>query len=336
MKRALRIVSLSSAIALAVATAGCGSSSSDGNATIQGTVINASAQPLRVSVERTSVSTTTNSSGQFTLQRVPSGTIILRFVGRGVDVRGNLSGVSAGMTLRITVQVTASGMVIVRVPNEIELTGTINSIMAPNLKISGLTVITNDNTEPKRRGRRVNFADLAVGQLVRVEGFLSTNGQVVARKIRVLVQPDQNSVRIRGVIASITPPNLTISGLTIATDANTRFNVSSLATLIVGDAVQVEGTLRADGTVLARSIHKLTRDEEDENEVEFEGAIQSVTPPTLTVANKTVLTDSNTRISRNGNTVMLWDLQVGEHVEVEGMRQADGSVLATEVEAEDD
>lgn len=336
MKRALRIVSLSSAIALAVATAGCGSSSSDGSATIQGTVINASAQPLRVSVEGTSVSTTTNSAGQFTLQRLPSGTIILRFVGRGVDVRGNLSGVSAGMTLRITVQVTASGMVIVRVPNEIELTGTINSIMAPNLKISGLTVITNDNTEPKRRGRRVNFADLAVGQLVRVEGFLSTNGQVVARKIRVLVQPDQNSVRIRGVIESITPPNLTISGLTIATDANTRFNVSSLATLIVGDAVQVEGTLRADGTVLARSIHKLTRDEEDENEVELEGAIQSVTPPTLTVASKTVLTDSNTRISRNGNTVMLWDLQVGEHVEVEGMRQADGSVLATEVEAEDD
>jgi hypothetical protein len=105
---------------------------------------------------------------------------------------------------------------------------------------------------------------------------------------------------------------------------------------MVGDPVQVEGTLRADGTVLARSIHKLTRDEEDENEVEFEGAIQSVTPPTLTVANKTVLTDSNTRISRNDSTVMLSDLQVGEHVEVEGMRQADGSVLATQIEAEQD
>ena len=336
MKLALQIVSLSSAIAIAVSTAGCGSSSSDGSATIQGMVINASAQPLRVSVEGTNVSTTTNSSGQFTLQRLPSGTVVLRFVGRGVDVRGNMSGLSAGMTLRVTVRVTASGVVIVRVPNEIELTGTINSVTGPNLNISGLTVIADANTELKHRGGSVNVAELAVGQLVRVEGFLNTSGQVVARKIRVLVQPNLNSVRIRGVIESITPPNLTISSLTIATDANTRFNVSSLANLIVGDAVQVEGTLRADGTVLARSIHKLTRDEEDENEVEFEGAIQSVTPPMLMVAKKTVLTDSNTRISRNDSTVMLSDLQVGEHVEVEGMRQADGSILATQIEAEDD
>jgi hypothetical protein len=147
-------------------------------------------------------------------------------------------------------------------------------------------------------------------------------------------------VRILGVIESITPPDLTVSGLTIATDANTHFNVHSLANLMVGDAVQVDGTLRDDGTVLARSIHKLTRHEEDEdqdeNEVEFEGSIQSVTPPTLTVANKTVLTDSSTRITRNDGTAMLSDLQVGEHVEVEGMRQADGSVLATRIEAEDD
>jgi len=300
-----------------------------------GTITNAQAQPLRVSVEGTKVSTTTNSSGQFTLQGLPSGTVVLHFEGRGVDVRVEISGLNAGMTLRITVRITASGAVIVRAPNEIELTGTIESITAPNLKVSGLTVITNADTEFKRRGERVNFADLAVGQLVRVEGSLNADGKVVAREIRILVPPDQNRVRIRGVIESIAPPNLKISGLTIATDANTRFNVHSLTNLRVGDVVQVEGSLGADGTVLARSIEKLARDEEEEDEVEFESVIQSVTPPTLTVADKTVLTDSATRIRRGDRTVLLSDLQVGERVEVKGKRLADGSILATRVEVED-
>lgn len=99
--------------------------------------------------------------------------------------------------------------------------------------------------------------------------------------------------------------------------------------------VQVEGSLGADGTVLARSIEKLARDEEEEDEVEFESVIQSVTPPTLTVADKTVLTDSATRIRRGDRTVLLSDLQVGERVEVKGKRLADGSILATRVEVED-
>jgi len=137
------------------------------------------------------------------------------------------------------------------------------------------------------------------------------------------------------VSSSRAPPNLKISGLTIATDANTRFNVHSLTNLRVGDVVQVEGSLGADGTVLARSIEKLARDEEEEDEVEFESVIQSVTPPTLTVADKTVLTDSATRIRRGDRTVLLSDLQVGERVEVKGKRLADGSILATRVEVED-
>ncbi len=265
MKFALRVVTLTSAVALGLAIAGCGSSPSNGSATILGTVTNAPAQ-LRVSVEGTNLSTTTNSSGQFTLQGVPSGTVVLRFVGGGVDVRVEISGLNADATLRITVRITGAGAVIVRAPNEIEFTGTIESVEAPNLKISGLTVITNANTEFKRRGERVNFADLAVGQLVRVEGSLNADGKVVAREIRVLVPPDQNRVRIRGVIESITPPNLKISGLTVATDANTRFNVHLLANLRVGDVVQVEGTLGADGTVLARSIEKIVLEDEDEDE----------------------------------------------------------------------
>jgi hypothetical protein len=265
MKFALRLMTLAFAVALGLAIADCGSSPSKGSGTVLGTVTNTPAQ-LRVSVEGTNLSTTTNSSGQFTLRGVPSGTVALRFVGGGVDVRIEISGLNADATMRITVRITGSGAVVLRAPNELELTGTIESVDPPNLKISGLTVITNGNTELKRHGERVNLADLAVGQLVRVDGSLNADGTVLAQKIRVLVSPDQNRVRIRGVIDSITPPNLMISGLTIVTDANTRFDVHTLANLMVGDVVQVDGTIGADGTVLARSIEKIMREDEEEDE----------------------------------------------------------------------
>jgi len=73
-------------------------------------------------------------------------------------------------------------------------------------------------------------------------------------------------VKLGSAIDSITPPDLTISGLTITTDANTHFQGTSLANLAVGDAVQVDGTLQADGTVLARSIKKIAQEEGDDNE----------------------------------------------------------------------
>ena len=264
MKLALRVITVTSVAALWLTSAGCGSSQ-HGTATILGTVSNASTQRFQVKVEGTNVSTTTNSHGQFTLNGVPSGNVTLHFVSNGVDVRLEVSGLTEGMTMRITVHINGSHATMARAPNEITLSGTIESIADPNFTISGLTVITNADTKLKQGGHTINFADLAVGQLVRVQGTLDTDGNVVATLVQV-VSPEQAQIRIRGLIDSITPPDLTISGLTITTDANTHFQGTSLANLAVGDAVQVDGTLQADGTVLARSIKKIAQEEGDDNE----------------------------------------------------------------------
>jgi len=265
MKLALPVITVTSVAALWLVSAGCGSSP-HGTATILGTVSNASTQRYQVKVEGTNVSTTTNSHGKFTLNGVPSGNATLHFTSNGVDVRLEVSGLTEGMTMRITVRITSSGAHMVRAPNDVNLTGTIESIAEPTFTISGLTVITNADTQLKRSGQTINFADLAVGQLVRVQGSLNADGQVVATTVQV-VSPEQAQVRIRGVIESITPPDLTISGLTITTDSNTHFQgVHSLANFSVGDAVEVQGTLLADGTVLARSIKKIAQDEGDDDQ----------------------------------------------------------------------
>ena len=71
-------------------------------------------------------------------------------------------------------------------------------------------------------------------------------------------------------------------------------------------------------------------------EVEFRGSVESITPPSLVVAGRTVRTDAATRIKRDDRTIALTDLKVGELVEVEGTRQADGNVLARKIKVEDD
>jgi uncharacterized protein DUF5666 len=77
---------------------------------------------------------------------------------------------------------------------------------------------------------------------------------------------------------------------------------------------------------------------EHQHEMSFKGAVESINAPDLTVAGKLVHTTSATDIRREGNRIALTDLKIGEQVEVEGMAQSDGSILATKVrsEAEDD
>jgi hypothetical protein len=75
---------------------------------------------------------------------------------------------------------------------------------------------------------------------------------------------------------------------------------------------------------------------DDGEEDEFQGAVESISPPDLTVAGRLVHTDAGTDIKKHGDHITLADIQVGDLVEVEGALQADGSVLARKVRVEND
>ena len=66
-------------------------------------------------------------------------------------------------------------------------------------------------------------------------------------------------------------------------------------------------------------------------QVEFEGTIESLTPPTLRVAGRTVETHSNTHLHGQGQTHSLADFNVGDEVEIEGVQRPDGTVLADDI-----
>src|SRR6185369_15458101 len=140
-------------------------------------------------------------------------------------------------------------------------------------------------TEIKRGDRKIALTDLRVGETVKVEGTLEADGSVTAREIAAAPSPsptpsptvspgptpspsptpddddDDDEEEFTGVIQSITPPSLAVSGRTVMTDGHTEFkgqgHIHSILDLRVGDTVEVEGRLMQDGTtVLASEIKR--------------------------------------------------------------------------------
>jgi hypothetical protein len=62
-----------------------------------------------VSVNGTNIETNVDGTGHFTLDGVPSGTIVLKFTGRGVDASVTLRGVSEGDQIQIDVRLEGAG-----------------------------------------------------------------------------------------------------------------------------------------------------------------------------------------------------------------------------------
>ena len=143
----------------------------------------------------------------------------------------------------------------------------------------------------------------------------------------------------RGRVESVTPPTLRVAGRNVVTDAETRIRRRGdpipLTAIQPGDLVEVEGRQQADGTLLASKVTLEDDDDEGEDELEFLGRVDSVTPPTLRVAGRSVVTNASTRIRRRGDPIPLSAIRPGDLVEVEGRQESDGTVLASKVTLED-
>ena len=154
--------------------------------------------------------------------------------------------------------------------------------------------------------------------------------------------PAGKKVEIEGTVQAVGASSVTVSGQVIAVNADTKIkrgdHTIALSDLKMGDKVEVDAIIQADGSLLATKI-KVEDDEDDdnqgENEVEFKGTIDSITPPTLMVSGRKVMTNGSTRIRSGDKTITLADLKPGEKVEVDGTKQADGSVLASKIKVED-
>ena len=100
--------------------------------------------------------------------------------------------------------------------------------------------------------------------------------------------------------------------------------------LVAGQTLTITVRVEGSGAVLMRP----DDENEDEEEFEIEGSIAGLSP--LVVAGRTILTNERTRVlDRQNNPMPLSMLHVGDRVEVEGRRLANGGLLAEKIKLED-
>jgi hypothetical protein len=187
------------------------------------------------------------------------------------------------------------------------------------------------------------IAEVAIGQKLEVEGSISNN-VITATKVKF-----QDSVRLEGIVNSITGSTMTLDGMpTITITSNTATEVKGNTPVAVGDRVKVRG--REGAT--AFSIVNVIATEVDGSgpvicspcDVSLQGAVQAIPTPnqTLTILgvqiNTSGFTDPTDFQGLNGQPIgraaFFNAVNVGTLVQVKGKLTAVG-ITWGEVELED-
>ncbi|MCB2387168.1 DUF5666 domain-containing protein [Thalassolituus alkanivorans] len=165
-------------------------------------------------------------------------------------------------------------------------------------------------------------ADLRVGQVVTIIGNHNGAEGVAAEIIY--------DVSVEGTVTAVDSASgtLTVLGQTVVTDAMTIFEDLDLATLTVGQRVEVSGYSAGEGRIIASFI---AADDADQSPEELTGVVAGLdsSAQTFLIGSQLISYASVATLDLDGAT-----LSDGMQVEVEGT--LDGDVLvASEIEAED-
>jgi hypothetical protein len=337
-----------------VACASGSSSSSASKANVEGNA--AATGALKVSVPGSSQSASTDASGNFALIGVPSGATSLHFTGPDVDATLPIVALMAGEDRHVSVSVSGNKVDDHPERDGSRFLGTVESITAPTLTISGHTITTTSATVfLDNSGAAITLDGIAIGNFVEVEGAPQADGSVLARSIKLEDAQaagadagddkghddagddhgnDGNGAlaHFEGVVSAVTSTSITVNGVVFTVSASTEIESGethvALSAITVGLVVEVKGIAQADGTVAASKIEVHPAGElEDEH---ITGAVTAVDSAlgSITIGTTTVLVTATTRFE---GLTSLADVTVGEQLSIEATTAADGSLTATEI-----
>ncbi|MEO1594553.1 MAG: DUF5666 domain-containing protein [Pseudomonadota bacterium] len=230
---------------------------------------------------------------------------------------------------------------------EVEIEGYITRFeSAQDFDVAGQPVTTTDAT----RYEDGLVDDLALNIKVEVEGRIDANGVLVADEIEFENEGERN-IRIAARVDSVDAANDTIVmlGIPVRVDVQTRMEDDddddegrlTVADILVGDYLEIRGTESpADsGEVLASRLER--EDDEDDEETILQGFVDSVTEPTLQILGVTIETNGNTEFESRDDapisaSAFFSSVAVGDLVKAKGFESSDTTLVAEEVEFEDD
>jgi len=233
---------------------------------------------LTVTIVGTSMTVSIDGAGNFQLQNVPSGDVVLEIRGPGVDALAPLAGVAANSNIHLRIVV--NGAVadideneVEMEGNRIEVEGRISAVNAGGLMITiGATVVSVPAGTPIRHdGNTELFSALHVGDRVHVHAAM-VGSLVTATEVEDHNDPgappqanqgpgndnDENEGEAEGPIAARagTCPTLTftVSARAVSTNAGTEFKDGACTSLVNGTSVEVKGTVQTNGSILATRV----------------------------------------------------------------------------------
>jgi hypothetical protein len=239
--------------------------------------------------------------------------------------------------------------------HEDRVVGFVTAKTATTLTVNGITVSAAPDAVIRHGNRELTMADIAIGDHIVARGAMESTGLVA---VEIKVQPtggeddDDDSgetiVPLRGTISALTPvaptgcPLVTfmIGTTLVKTTATTTFDDVTCAALANGAMVEVTGTTASDGSITATKVELQSGPNEVIGTVfELTGTAScTTTPPTSALTFKvgaTALTATTVRTTTATTftaPLTCATLANGARVEVEGTRQADGSITAASVE----
>jgi cytochrome c-type biogenesis protein CcmE len=183
------------------------------------------------------------------------------------------------------------------------------------------------------------LATIAVGSTVTVEGVLTADGTVTASEI-LAGSPAPQGYDFSGAVTVLPATSgqigaWTVGGKTVNVTSSTVFPAGQLATIAVGNTVNVEGILNADGSVTALQIELQGTPSASPSEgYDLHGAVTALPGTTgqignWTVAGVTVIVSATT-VFPAGQPA---SIAVGTQVNVNGTLNSDGTVTASKIAA---
>ena len=318
-----------------------------------------SAGRVTVTVNGTEITVVSDDNGNFALQNVPAGDRTLTLAGNGFSAQVTIPGVGSTDQIKVTLLVTGStatvdDRTVESGNNQGEVEGVINASSNGTIVIGRLntTVIVPVTATITKNGAPATQAGLVPG--ARVEVKATKSGETLtALSVDIEVggpatgstgnddndDNEADDTEVSGTIVAKpvgTCPavSFTVGTKKVTTNASTRYDKVTCATLAAGDSVSIEGATQKDGSILASEIEK-EGGSGGGGKTEVSGTLSGLggACPART------FTVSGTKVTTNGSTqydgISCATLANGTKVDVEGTKQPDGSVVATEVGRDD-
>jgi hypothetical protein len=249
-------------------------------------------------------------------------------------------GLKLGMVVKVEGEFSADGLTGVAVSVEFQdnLEGPVDDVDPPGneLTVLGHTVVVTTSTIFSGFSA---LSDLASGNMVEVSGLPDATGAIVATRIEKKGNTfdDVGELEIKGTISNLTPTTFTI-GLLVVDYSSVQLEDLPSGGLTNGLFVEVKSTEPpAGGVVVANEIEKETPYSEslggEGDRVEVEGFVTEFSAIDQPFRVNGVLVQTEATTQYEGG--LPGDVANGARLEVEGVLDADGVLIAAKVEFED-